>query len=94
MLIPGLPPAGAQQDVFKPDRKIRPGAIEGVPGDPLSELPLDEDGSSAADQQAAGEQTASRPESEPEPDQPAPAKAAPTGAAELPRKGLLVDIRV
>lgn len=95
MLIPNLPPAGAQQDAFKPDRKIRPGAIEGVPSDPLSELPLDADSSPAADQQSgsAGEQAASRPESEPELDQPGSAKAASTGAAELPRKGLLVDIR-
>ncbi|EZQ18890.1 hypothetical protein DHB74_08475 [Pseudomonas sp. G11-1] len=91
MLIPNLPPAGAQQDAFKPDRKIRPGAIEGVPGDPLSELPVDDSGSKGGHQQSAGEQPSPAPELESE--QPPAVKAAPGGAADLPRKGLLVDIR-
>lgn len=91
MLIPGLPVAGVQQDAFKPERKIRPGATEGVPGDPLSELPVEEYVSQQQDQR---QQQDRRQESAPQTIEEVPSSAAPgAGSPDLPRKGLLVDIR-
>ncbi|CEA06214.1 hypothetical protein BN1049_02592 [Pseudomonas saudimassiliensis] len=92
MLIPGVPAPGVQQERLKTDRQLRPGAIDGVPGDPLSGLPTDDrDGHGGhehqhrAAEQSADLQTAHEP----------PAATEPTevGAPDLPRKGLLVDIR-
>lgn len=89
MLIPGVPPAGAQQEVLRPDRQPRTSAAEGPARDPLADLPVE--------QQAfhGGHDGAQSGESEPESAEPEltvdtdPAAAAP----DLPRKGLLVDIR-
>ncbi|PRB80481.1 hypothetical protein [Pseudomonas sp. MYb185] len=91
MLIPGLPPAGAQQEVFKPDRQVRTTAAEGLAHDPLSELPVEEQASAQYHgQHSGGEQ------SPPQDTEAAAAEVtaeAPAGSPELPRKGLLVDIR-
>ena len=90
MLIPGLPPAGTQQELFKPDRKVKTSAAEGLAHDPLAELPLEQQhefqhtGQHAAGEQPPSEETATTAEQE--------TNAAP-GAPELPRKGLVVDIR-
>lgn len=88
MLIPGLPAAGVQQDAFKPERKIRPGATEGVPGDPLSELPVEEDVSQQQGQQQQRQEPAPQTIEEAQ-----STEAAAAGSSDLPRKGLLVDIR-
>lgn len=89
MLIPGLPVPGVQQDAFKPERKIRPDATEGVPGDPLSELPVEE----YALQQHGQRQQSQEPVPETI-EEAEPTEAAAPGSPDLPRKGLLVDIRV
>lgn len=89
MLIPGLPVAGVQQDAFKPERRIRPGATEGVPGDPLSELPVEEDVSQQQGQRRQGQEPAPQTIEEGQ-----STEAAVSGSPDLPRKGLLVDIRV
>lgn len=90
MLIPGLPPAGAQQEVFKPDRKVRTTAAEGLAHDPLAELPVEEQ----AAFQHTGAHAGSDEPAEPQPEPPAEqAETVTPGSSELPRKGLLVDIR-
>lgn len=94
MLIPGLPPAGTQQEVFKPDRKVRPAAAEGLAHEPLADLPVDQQPPFQHTGQHAGEEQGT--ESEPTPDselEADTASAAGPGAPELPRKGLIVDIR-
>ncbi|MFA5679392.1 MAG: hypothetical protein WC953_13480 [Pseudomonas sp.] len=90
MLIPGLPPAGAQQEAFKPDRKVRTTAVDGLAHEPLAELPVE--GQPAfqytgghAGRDESGEQQAEAPVEQSE--------TTVSGAPELPRKGLLVDIR-
>lgn len=89
MLIPGLPPAGAQQDVFRPDRQPRTSAAEGPAQDPLADLPVDDQsafhgghgGSQSGESGADGAQSGQA------------AEADPVTGPDLPRKGLLVDIR-
>lgn len=91
MLIPGLPPAGTQQEVFKPDRKVKTTAADGLAHEPLADLPVEEQGTfqhtgghAAGGEQAPGidgEELAKKEGS------------ASSGSTELPRKGLLVDIR-
>ena len=88
MLIPGLPAPGVQQDSFKPERRIRPGATEGVPGDPLSELPVEEHAAQQHGQRHQPPEPATQTIEEEE-----SAAVAPSGSPDLPRKGLLVDIR-
>jgi hypothetical protein len=90
MLIPGLPPAGTQQEVFKPDRKVRTTAAEGLAHDALADLPVEEQAAFEHTGQHAGHDGSS--ESPPEPTEQPSATTVP-GSAELPRKGLLVDIR-
>lgn len=94
MLIPGLPPAGTQQEVFKPDRKVRTTAADGLAHEPLADLPVDRQPAFQHTGQHAGEEqgaeSAAEPGSELEKDV---AQAAEPGAPELPRKGLMVDIR-
>lgn len=92
MLIPGIPAPGVQQELLKTDRQLRPGAVDGVPGDPLSGLPADErDGHGGHDHQhrAAGQSTDLQATEQ----LPVATEATAVGAQELPRKGLLVDIR-
>lgn len=90
MLIPGLPPAGAQQEVFKPDRQVRTTAIDGLAHDPLAELPVEDQSAFQHTGQHSSDGQTAEPATEP-----ATEAGEPTvpGAAELPRKGLLVDIR-
>lgn len=92
MLIPGVPAPGVQQERLKTDRQLRPGAIDGVPGDPLSGLPADDGEGHGGHEHQQG---SARSSVDPEIAREAPAAAEPTavGAPDLPRKGLLVDIR-
>ncbi len=94
MLIPGLPPAGTQQEVFKPDRKVRTTAADGLAHEPLADLPVEQEPPFQHTGQHAGEELAAESDrgadSEPEPDD---AKTAAPRSSELPRKGLMVDIR-
>lgn len=91
MLIPGLPPAGTQQEVFKPDRKLRTTAAEGLARDALADLPVEEQAAFEHTGQHAGHDDSA--ESPPEPAEQQPSATTVPGSAELPRKGLLVDIR-
>lgn len=91
MLIPGLPPAGAQQEVFKPDRQPRTTAAEGLAHDPLPELPVEQQALPQHHGQHAGGEHA--PPEDAEAVSTAEAADPQAGAPELPRKGLLVDIR-
>ena len=94
MLIPGLPPAGTQQEVFKPDRKVRTTAAEGLAHEPLADLPVEQQPPFQHTGEHAGEESAAT--SEPESDSERQAGEANTTAqrpSELPRKGLVVDIR-
>ena len=86
MLIPGLPPPGAQQEVFKPDRKVTTTAADGLAHDPLAELPVEEDALFQQAEQHAEENSSMTSET--------PEGADTEGDAELPSKGLLVDIRI
>src|SRR5690606_27234650 len=91
MQIPGLPPAGTKQEGYKPDRQPRPTGAQARAQDPLAALPVDQDtsrGTGRQPQPPAHTATADR-ETDTVQTQP---DAAPV-AAELPRKGLLVDIR-
>lgn len=91
MLIPGLPPAGTQQEVFKPDRKVRTPAAEGLAHEPLADLPVEEQTAfeHTGDHAASSEQA---PETAKE-DAAQKQEGVSSGSPELPRKGLLVDIR-
>ena len=94
MLIPGLPPAGTQQEVFKPDRKVRTTAAEGLAHEPLADLPVEQQSPFQHTGEHAGEEPAAT--SEPESDSERQAGEVNTtaqGSSELPRKGLVVDIR-
>lgn len=91
MLIPGLPPAGTQQEVFKPDRQVRTTAADGLAHDPLADLPVEDEAEFQHTGQHSGGSGQSA-EQQPEPTQEQPVATVP-GAPELPRKGLLVDIR-
>ena len=51
MQIPGLPPAGTQQEVFKPDRQPRPTGAQALAQDPLADLPVDQDTSGGTGRQ-------------------------------------------
>ena len=90
MLIPGLPPAGTQQEVFKPDKKVKTPASEGLAHGPLADLPVEEQpafqhtGGHAAHEEGAEEVEGKAAEQK---------ERTASGASELPRKGLLVDIR-
>lgn len=88
MLIPGLPPAGTQQEVFKPDRKVRTTAVEGLAHEPLADLPLEEQAPFEHTGEHAGDD---RQTVEVEGEEAAGKKK--DSSPELPRKGLLVDIR-
>ena len=94
MLIPGLPPAGTQQEVFKPDRKVRTTAAEGLAHEPLADLPVEQQlpfqhtGRHAGEEQGAEAQRDA--DSEPEADG---GETTAPRSSELPRKGLMVDIR-
>lgn len=94
MLIPGLPPAGTQQEVFKPDRKVRTTAADGLAHEPLADLPVEQQPPFQHSGQHAGHEPAAEPEpeagNEPQANDGKPAAA---DASELPRKGLMVDIR-
>lgn len=91
MLIPGVPPAGAQQEVFKPDRQPRTTAAEGLAHDPLADLPVEQQTLPQHHGQHAGDQPAPEQQAQSIPAE-AEAATAP-GSPDLPRKGLLVDIR-
>lgn len=91
MLIPGLPPAGAQQEVFRPDRQPRTSAAEGPAQDPLADLPVQQDSAFAGDQR--GGQSGERASDEGDSDRTATPADPDAAAPDLPRKGLLVDIR-
>lgn len=91
MQIPGLPPAGTQQEVFKPDRQPRPTGAQALAQDPLADLPVDQDTSGGTGRQPQPQAETATADGETETVQTQP-DAAPV-AAELPRKGLLVDIR-
>ncbi len=92
MIIPGLIPAGAQQDAFKAERKTIATAVAGVPYEPLSELPLeDEQQPEQQSRQPREEVIAS--DARLQPDEAEVAEATQAGGSDLPRKGLMVDIR-
>lgn len=98
MIVPGVPPLGVQQEVFKPERQTKTTATAAVPDEALSELPVEErqqqhqqhkdhadhealphDEQTSVAEQLAAEDTAEHERRSVD--------------AELPRKGLLVDIR-
>lgn len=91
MLIPGLPPAGTQQEVFKPDRQPRPTGVQALAQDPLADLPVEQQTSGGAGQQGQPEAETHVPNGETDAAE-HQSDAAPD-TTELPRKGLLVDIR-
>ena len=91
MLIPGLPPAGTQQEVFKPDRQVRTTAAEGLAHDPLAELPVEQQPAFQHSGQHAGSDDCDETLEQNADDPVQPAETAKDG--ELPRKGLMVDIR-
>lgn len=97
MIVPGVPPIGVQQEVFKPERQTKTTATAGVPDEALSELPVEEQQQEHKQQEKHGQQD-SLPSGELADDaESSPADAAEhdaeKGGADLPRKGLLVDIR-
>lgn len=93
MLIPGLPPAGTQQEVFKPDRKVRTTAADGLAHEPLADLPVDSQPPFEHTGQHAGQEPAAESELEQGGLNQNESQAAGPGSPELPRKGLMVDIR-
>lgn len=90
MLIPGLPPAGTQQEVFKPDRKVKTSAAEGLAHDPLAELPMEEQHEFQHSRQHTGNE---QPYSEDVKTTAEQEENLAPGSPELSRKGLMVDIR-
>lgn len=90
MIIPGLTPAGAQQDVFKPARQTKASAVAGVPNESLSELPVD---SEAQQQQPSGQSQAEARDAASQSEHAGMTESAGADRADLPRKGLMIDIR-
>ena len=92
MIIPGLTPAGAQQDVFKPERQTKTTAAAGVPNESLSELPVEADQQPEQQSRQAQDKGMTGDASQ-LPDEAVDSDGAGSDGADLPRKGLMVDIR-
>lgn len=92
MLIPGVPAAGAQQEVFRPDRQPRTTAAEGPAHDPLAELPVERQAQHGSRQRGGQGRETVTAGSDTEHEVDGSESAAREGP-DLPRKGLLVDIR-